>query len=226
MIYSVYQIRLDSTLNLTLEFTFDFLDVVSSETDADLSRVYASIDGSDFVSLAELLPFETLLDKHIIRLRWTPDQSNRRVTFIMGGDYKSYVRHKQAVILSNYYQLAHATRYGREGSLFWAHCNEVTAPSANSVICQYTIPAGRRGYIYGFFITASEPNSFRLRWTSNNQTLSIVIPFSGAGAIHYADLIPLNEGAPADPNTPIQVLALNSGSSGSVYQARILVMEV
>jgi hypothetical protein len=115
---------------------------------------------------------------------------------------------------------------GRDISLAWVHGSEVTAPAAGTALVSKTVSAGRTGYIYGFFISAGEANDFKINWTSGGASYSIRIPFSNKGAIHYIDVIPLNEGMGADPGSSITITNVNAGSSGIVYQARLLYGEV
>jgi len=115
---------------------------------------------------------------------------------------------------------------GRDISLAWVHGSEVTAPAAGTALVSKTVSAGRTGYIYGFFISAGEANDFKINWTSGGASYSIRIPFSNKGAIHYIDVIPLNEGMGADPGSSITITNVNAGSSEIVYQARLLYGEV
>jgi hypothetical protein len=104
--------------------------------------------------------------------------------------------------------------------------SEVTAPSAGTALASRTVGAGRRGYVYGVFITAGEANDFRLEWTSGGVSYSLRIPLCGRGAIMLTSLIPLNEGLPADGGTSVAVTNINAGSPGVVYQAAVLYAEV
>ncbi|MEM4596674.1 MAG: hypothetical protein QXG54_05180 [Desulfurococcaceae archaeon] len=122
--------------------------------------------------------------------------------------------------------LSKLLRWGRDVSPTWVHGGEVTAPSAGSTLVDKIVGIGRSGYIYGFYIMASEPNHFRINWTSGNASRSLRIVFPGPGSLQYTDIIPLNEGSPADAGTTVSITVLNPGSSGSVYQARLLYAEV
>jgi hypothetical protein len=122
--------------------------------------------------------------------------------------------------------LATLIRWGRDVAPAWVHGGEVTAPAAGTALVSKTVSTGKAGYIYGFFISAGEANDFKINWTSGGASYSIRIPFSAKGAIHYADFIPMNEGLGADGGSSITITNVNAGSSGIVYQARLLYGEV
>ncbi|MEM1510576.1 MAG: hypothetical protein QW096_11990, partial [Thermofilaceae archaeon] len=122
--------------------------------------------------------------------------------------------------------LANLKRWGRNVSPSWVHAAEVTAPAANTSLVSKTVSTGKQGYIYGFYITAGEANDFKINWTSGGTARSIRIMFPGKGSLHYADFIALNEGFPADSGTNITITNVNAGSSGVIYQARLLYVEV
>jgi|GEM_PF-1519567 len=122
--------------------------------------------------------------------------------------------------------LAKLQRWGRNVEPSWVHADEVTAPAADTKLVNTTISTGKKGYIYGFFISAGEANDFKINWISGGETKSIRIPFSGKGALHYVDITPLNEGLPADEGTEISITNVNAGGSGVVYQARLFIAEV
>lgn len=117
-------------------------------------------------------------------------------------------------------------RWGRDVTPVWIHTGEVTAPAANTALVSKTVSAGKRGYIYGFFISAGEANDFKINWTSGGTSYSIRIPLGGKGYVHYADFIALNEGLGADAGTSITITNVNAGSSGVIYQARLLYAEI
>jgi hypothetical protein len=88
------------------------------------------------------------------------------------------------------------------------------------------VPTGKVGYIYGFYINAGEGNDFRINWTSGGVARSRRIVFPGKGTLQYVDVIAFNEGLPADGGTSVTITNVNAGSSGSVYQAALLVVAV
>jgi len=122
--------------------------------------------------------------------------------------------------------LSRLIRFGLDAEPSWIHADEVTAPAAGSSLVSVSVSAGKTGYIYGFYIMASEPNDFKIQWTSSGSLYSIRITFSGPGTVHYSDFIPLNKGQPADGGSTISVVNVNAGSEGKVYQARLLYLEV
>jgi len=116
-------------------------------------------------------------------------------------------------------------RYGHLTIPKWIYGNIVTQPSANQALISYDVQ--KRGYIYGFFITASEGNDFNLEFTDESDQLAIYrIVLAGKGTIHYADIIPMNEGRPTKPGSTITIKVINAGSTGSYYQVGLLVGEV
>lgn len=114
-------------------------------------------------------------------------------------------------------------RWGRDVSPAWIHGDEVVAPAADTVLVSATV--FKLGYIYGFFISAGEANSFRINWISRETSFSRRIFFGGGGSIQYVDFIALNEGSPADPGSTITITNVSPGSSGVVYQAALLIGE-
>jgi hypothetical protein len=115
-------------------------------------------------------------------------------------------------------------RYGRVlSSLVWVYGSVVSAPAAGTALASYSVPAGKQGFIYGYFITATEANQFEIRWTSSAAARAIRIVFVAGGSVHGASLIALNEGLPADAGTTISIVNISAGASGNVYQAGLLV---
>jgi hypothetical protein len=98
-----------------------------------------------------------------------------------------------------------------------------SAPAAGTALASYSVPAGKTGFIYGYFISASEANQFEIRWTSGGVPRAIRIVFGSMGSAHAASLIALNEGLPADAGTTISIVNINAGASGSTYQAGLLI---
>lgn len=122
--------------------------------------------------------------------------------------------------------LARLIRWGRDVSPAWVVGAEISAPAAGTPLVSVTVSPGKQGYIYGFAVTATEANSFRIRWTSGGVAYSYLIHFPSAGTLHYADLIAINEGLPADGGTAISIANVDASSAGSVYQAMLLYAEV
>jgi len=122
--------------------------------------------------------------------------------------------------------LAKLKRWGKNIEPEWVHAGEVTAPAADTALVSKTVSAGKVGYIYGFFISAGEANDFKINWTSGGAAKSIRVSFSGKGVLQYADFIALNEGLGADAETNITITNVDAGSSGVIYQARLLYAEM
>jgi hypothetical protein len=122
--------------------------------------------------------------------------------------------------------LSRLIRWGRDVSPIWVHGSERSAPPAGSALVSWTVPAGKVGYIYGFFISAGEANDFRINWTSDNLTYSRRIALPGKGTLHFVDVIPINEGLPASGGTNVTITNVHPGSTGVIYQAALLVVAV
>jgi len=122
--------------------------------------------------------------------------------------------------------LARLQRFGRDVEVRWAHGGEVVAPAANAELVKVNVSSGKVGFIYGFFIAATEANDFKLNWVSGGAARSVRLIFAGKGSLHYVDFIAINEGLPADGGTAITVTNVNAGGAGSIYQARLLYAEV
>ncbi|MEM1820340.1 MAG: hypothetical protein QXU64_01980, partial [Thermofilaceae archaeon] len=73
--------------------------------------------------------------------------------------------------------LARLVRWGRDVSPLWVVGAEVSAPAAGTSLVSVTVSPGKQGYIYGFAVTATEANSFRIRWTSGGVAYSYLIHF-------------------------------------------------
>jgi len=122
--------------------------------------------------------------------------------------------------------LSRLIRWGRDVTPVWVHAAEVSAPAAGTALVSKTVSSGKSGYIYGFFISAGEANEFYINFTSGGTTYKVRIPLPSKGAVQYVDFIPLNEGLPADGGSVVSITVINAGSSGAVYQARLLYVEV
>ncbi len=119
-----------------------------------------------------------------------------------------------------------ALRWGRNVTPTWVHAAEQVAPGAGTALVTKAVTAGKTGYVYGFFISTGEGNNFLINWISGGVARSIRIPFTAAGAIHFADFISLNEGLGADGGTNITITNVTAGGVGIIYQARLLYVEV
>jgi hypothetical protein len=114
-------------------------------------------------------------------------------------------------------------KWGRDVSPAWIHGGEVVAPAAGTALVSWAVPAGKIGFIYGFYISTDEGNDFKISWVSGGAVYSRRIVFPSKGTMHFVDVIALNEGLPADPGTSVKVAVVNAGSEGAVYQAALLV---
>jgi hypothetical protein len=118
-------------------------------------------------------------------------------------------------------------RYGHLLTPRWYFGDLISEPKAGAELVGVDVGAGKRGYIYGFYISASETNDFIIEWTDpagNLQQYRIVL--AGKGTVNYADIVPINEGIPAQGGTRISIKVVNAGSTGSYYKAGLLEGEV
>ncbi len=93
--------------------------------------------------------------------------------------------------------LSRLIRWGRGIAPVWTYGAVISAPPANSALVSITVFTGKSGYIYGFFISTSENNVFKINWTSGGVAQSIQLQI-GAGTVIFFDFCALNEGKPAD----------------------------
>ena len=114
--------------------------------------------------------------------------------------------------------------YGVEPS--WIFGSEVSAPAAGTALVSKSVSTGKKGYIFGIFITAQEANDFKINWTSGGVAYTIRIIFVGKGTLMSAFPKAYNEGYPADADTNVTITNVNAGSTGIVYQAGLLYLEV
>lgn len=122
--------------------------------------------------------------------------------------------------------LAKLIKFNRSVSPAWIYGSEITAPASGTSLVSKTVSFGKSGYVYGIFISAGEVNDFKLSWVSGGSTYGIRIPFSSKGAIYAICDVPINEGLPADSDSTITLTNINSGSTGIVYQAGVLYVEM
>jgi hypothetical protein len=122
--------------------------------------------------------------------------------------------------------LARLIKFNRDASPMWIYGSEITAPPSNTALVSKSVSLGKRGYIYGVFISAGEANDFKIEWASSGTRYSVRIPTSSKGAIYAIYNVSLNEGLPADEATTVAIKNVNAGGSGVIYQAGILYLEV
>jgi len=122
--------------------------------------------------------------------------------------------------------LAKLIKFNRSVSPAWVYGSEATAPASGTSLVSKTVGSGKSGYVYGVFISAGEANEFKLSWVSGGSTYGIRIPFSSKGAIYSILDVPINEGLPASSGSTITLTNINAGSTGAVYQAGVLYVEI
>lgn len=108
----------------------------------------------------------------------------------------------------------------------WNHTPEVGAPGAATVLSTHTVANGKKGYIFGFFITTTEANNFMLNWVSGSLARSKRIVMLSAGSVESVDPVALNNGLPADSGTAITISNVSAAAIGTTYQTDLLVAEV
>ena len=209
----------DITLSKSSDFTEELIDVALSTraSEATLSKIanaLASI-ATDKLRVSPVDPFP-LSPVNISQISGVA---------LTGRDWSSDLAKLQNLDIT-LTTLSALIRWGRNVSPAWVHAAEVTAPAAGATLVSKTVSTGKSGYIYGFLITASEPNHFKINWTSGATAYSIRIVLSNAGSVESVDVVPLNEGLPAGAGSTVSITVVNAGSTGSVYQARILYAEV
>jgi len=114
-------------------------------------------------------------------------------------------------------------RWGRAVTPLWTYGSEITAPAAGTTLVSVSVPSGKRGYIYGVYISVGEGNDFKINWVSAGTTRSIRISFAGKGSVLAIFNTAVNEGYPADGGTSITITNLVAGGAGIIYQAGLLV---
>ncbi len=120
-------------------------------------------------------------------------------------------------------QMSQLIRWGRAVTPVWVYGGEITAPPANTALVSVSVPSGKRGYIYGVYISADDANDFKINWTSNATSRSIRILLGSKGTVLAVFNTPINEGYPADPQTTITITNIFAGGPISVYQVGLLV---
>jgi len=180
------------------------------------------IGGVDYGLLAEIIREELTSGDPVARRVLAELLLSATLRDSAGGELSGHIRNLDVALTT----LSRLVRWGRDVSPVWVHGGEVTAPPAGTALASKTVSAGKTGYIYGFYISAGEPNEFRINWVSSGTPRSLRIVFPGRGSLMYTDVIPLNEGLPANPGTDITITNVNPGSAGVTYQAALLVAEV
>ncbi|MEM4013052.1 hypothetical protein [Metallosphaera sp.] len=112
-------------------------------------------------------------------------------------------------------------RWGHLTSPTWVIGSDASNPPANTALVSFNVPGDGKAYIYGLYIATPESNDFYLSWVSNGVERRYYILFGAKGTLYFADLIPLNEGLPADPGTTIAIKNVNAGTN--IYRAGVFV---
>jgi hypothetical protein len=220
----------------------DRIYISPSGTTADISKVRIVVDEGDVLDLSEFVPAEILPPPKKITLEWDPTEDNKTIQFLFGREYyrraityaeivRSWdIAPKLDTILG---QLdvklstqAMLERWGYTVEPRWIYGGETTAPPANTSLVSVAVSTGKKGLIFGLFITAQEANDFKINWTSDGVARSLRIVMGGKGTVVATFEKALNEGLLADAGTSITVTNVNAGNSGVVYQAGILYAEV
>lgn len=115
-------------------------------------------------------------------------------------------------------------RWGHNVQLKWIFGSEIIAPPANTSLITYS--PTEQAYIYGFFIFSDEPNDFLIQWDSNGTTYEFLIATGARGTTYYTDIIPINEGYPADKNSTIRIINIKPGSPNTRYRVAIFIGEM
>lgn len=123
---------------------------------------------------------------------------------------------------------ARMMRYGRDIRIGWVSEEAIVGPQvADYEMVSITVPYGQDVYIYGYRITAGEPNAFYLEWESGGVTMYHLIDFPSDGTVVYTDAVPINEGYPANrrqgsSTTKVSMSSINAMGAGVRYGAGIL----
>jgi len=231
---------------------FDRMYVDLKNTTASLDNVEVSIDENDFITLSYLVNGielgelqrvggvvrEVITPKpHVVKIRWASSEDGKTVVLIFGREAMIKIAPPSSIILAGDsvglakdYTLQNIAprmvRWGQSLEPSWIYGNVVTAPATNTTLLSKTVSSGKKGYIYGLFISSDEANVFIITWTSGGVTMQVRIPFGGGGAVLSVFQAPLNQGLPADSGTSITVSNVNAGSTDANYQVGILYLEV
>jgi len=108
----------------------------------------------------------------------------------------------------------------------WELGGEQTAPGGDQTLVSKTISSGKKGYIFGFLLTATEANNFKLQWVNSGTQQNFRIVFASEGTIFVVSDRALNLGYPVDSGQYARIRTVNAGSAGSKYQAMLLVGEM
>ena len=105
----------------------------------------------------------------------------------------------------------------------WTNGAEATAPSANTKLVSVTVAALKAGYCFGVVISAGEASSFQLGTVNAAGTFTDVMDFNLAASGTIFVVVPSPLVSAVAAGVSIVVRNTNSGGSGIVYQANLLV---
>lgn len=112
-------------------------------------------------------------------------------------------------------------RWGHKTTPVWVYGSTVSNPPAGTTLVSVTIPDKYVGYIYGFYIVTPEANDFEIKWSSGVSNMVFKVLAGSRGTTYFADIIPINEGLPANRNSSITISNVNAGTGN--YMAGLLI---
>ena len=115
-------------------------------------------------------------------------------------------------------------RWGKQILPEWTHGIEITDPANATALVTKAVSTSKQGFIYGFYISTPVAIDCKINWTSNSVSKSLRIINSGKGTTIFTDMVPINEGTPADANTNMTIT--NVGSGLGVFQCGLFTGEV
>jgi len=208
--------------------------IIGAEARFSLARVYAELL-SDRIGLAKETTLQTLKDAlrsedkdaFNINLKTTeialPVDLQYSIAYDSASDRLKTLPSDPPKLDLPMSSLYKHIRWGRDVTPAWIIGSEIVAPVINTILVSRTVSAGKRGYIYGFFISTEESNIFYIQWVSGGTTYRIRIPAS-RGLMYTVLPCAVNDDLPADSASTISIIVANAGST--VYQAGLLYAEV
>ncbi|MEM2506946.1 MAG: hypothetical protein QXF61_07895 [Nitrososphaeria archaeon] len=112
-------------------------------------------------------------------------------------------------------------RWGHLTSPAWEISGDISNPASETTLISFSVPSNKKAYIYGIYIATPESNDFYLKWVCNGVEKRYYVLFGAKGTLYFADLIPINEGLPVDPDTIIAIKNVNAGIG--IYRAGFLI---
>ena len=115
----------------------------------------------------------------------------------------------------------------KQRKMQWILGDTVTAPPQDTILVQYPIPFGKRGYILGFCISTTDQagNAFQISWRHRGQLKTMMLVFGGQGTVKDVDNdVAINEAFSADAQSYVTIRNMNVALAGD-YQASLLIGE-